>query len=70
MEFPRRVDLPLLRAHPRLLGGVARPPEAGGVEVFEAKAERVEPPMAAGALWLLLMGHEPLPGGEQLALEP
>ena len=44
-------------------------PFAGGVEVFQTKANRIDLAMAAGALGFLHVGREFLPLGERLVVE-
>ena len=54
----------------RDLGVFLLPPPSGGVEMLESVADRVDPPVALGALWLLLVGSHQLPGWHQRAGEP
>jgi len=52
------------------LVAVFSPPLSGGVEVFQAEADRVDFAMAACALGFFLVCQESLACGEDLAFQP
>ena len=67
MQRSGGIDRPgLLRFRVGFAGGVdshrtvCRPPGSDGIEVFQAEADRIDLAMAAGALRLFLMEHDPL----------
>ena len=45
------------------------PPPAGGIEVFESEADRIDSAVALGALRLFLVQPQPLAGGQRLGFE-